>query len=274
MSTNRNNNNEVSQSFAIGTKIEYNGKSYEVTESNQCCDCSLRSICSSSDKSSNIKGDLLREERIKIFGECSSLRRPDSKSIVFVEVPNNTSKDDFKDNSKDDSKYEYYKRTPLWIDNNSIQLRPIKFDLPNGYVIDKEHSDLDKGIIRFKNKWLSLEQMYNVAKSTNYHTYLSEIKDSKSDKTCEVREKLIALANLMDIARYFNGNWKHDFTEEVVGYSIAYYKFVEAPHYSVCEINNSVYTYYGSPVFKNKADAQYVIDNPNFRDILDKIFKM
>lgn len=60
----------------------------------------------------------------------------------------------------------------------------------------------------------------------------------------------------------------------VVGYSIAYYKFVEKPHYSVCKLDNSVYTYYGSPVFKNKADAQYVIDNPNFRDVLDVIFKV
>lgn len=107
-----------------------------------------------------------------------------------------------------------------------------------------------------------------------YHTCLSEIKDSTGDKTCEVREKLIALSNLMDIARYFNGDRNYDITEEVVGYSIAYYKFVEKPHYSVCKLNNSVYTYYGSPVFKNEADAQYVIDNPNFRDILDKIFKM
>lgn len=263
MPTNRN-NNEVSQSFAIGTKIEYMNKLFEVTESNQCCDCSLATICSSSDISAGDRNDdaLSRDKRINIFGECSSLRRPDSKSIVFVEIPNNTSKD------------EYYKVTPLWIDNNSIQLRPVEFDLPKGYVIDKEHSDLDKGIIRFKNKWLSLEQLYKLAKDNNYHTCLSEIKDSTGDKTCEVREKLVALANLMDIARYFNGDWKYDFTEEVVGYSIAYYKFVEIPHYSVCEINNSVYTYYGSSVFKNEADAQYVIDNPNFRDILDNIFKV
>ena len=115
--------------------------------------------------------------------------------------------------------------------------------------------------------------MYNMAKATNYHTYLSEIKDSTDDKTCEVREKLIALANLMDIAKYFNGNWKYDFTKECVGYSIVYCKFAEEPHYSVREINNSGYTYYGNPVFKNEADAQYVIDNPNFRNILDKIFK-
>ena len=261
-------NDEVGKAFAIDTIIEYDGKSYKVIESDSCADCSIASICSSSDifGGIDIGTTLFRDKRINIFGECSSLKRPDSKSVVFMELP----KDDSKDNSKDD----YYKISPLYVYNNPTQLRPIELVLPKGYVIDKEHSDLDKGIIRFKNKWLSLEQMYNMAKATNYYTCLSEIKDSTGDKTCEVREKLIALANLMDIANYFNGGWEYDVTEEVVGYSIAYYKFVEESHYSVCKLDNSVYTYYGSPVFKNEADAQYVIDNPNFRDILDKIFKM
>lgn len=256
-------NSERGKAFDVDTKIEYMNKLYEVRESNYCCDCSLATICSSSNISAGDRNDdaLSRDKRINIFGECSSLRRLDKKSVVFVEISNNTSKN------------EYYKLTPLWIDNDSIQLRPVEFDLPNGYVIDKEHSDLDKGIIRFKSKWLTLEQIYNLAKATNYHTYLSEIKDSKDDKSCTIREKLIALANLMDIASYFNDGWEYNVTEKVVGYSIAYYKFVEEPHYSVCEINNSVYTYYGSPVFKNKADAQYVINNPNFRSILDIIFK-
>lgn len=266
MPSNRN-NNELGKAFAVGTKIEYNGKSYEVIESNSCVDCSIASICSSSNISGGIDigSTLFRDKRINIFGECSSLKRPDTKSVVFIEIP--------KDDSKDNSKYEYYKISPLWAYNNPTQLRPIEFALPNGYMIDKDHSDLDKGIIRFKSKWLSLEQMYNMAKATNYHTCLSEIKDSTGDKTCEVREKLIALANLMDIASYFNGGWEYNVTEEVVGYSIAYYKFVEKPHYSVCKLDTSVYTYYGSPVFKNEADAQYVINNPNFRSILDVIFK-
>lgn len=220
MPTNRS-NNEVGKSFAIGTKIEYDGKSYKVIESDSCTDCSIASICSSSDifGGIDIGTTLFRDKRINIFGECSSLKRPDTKSVVFMEIP--------KDNSKDNSKDKHYNIIPLWIDNNHTELKPVEFDLPKGYVIDKEHSDLDKGIIRFKNKWLSLEQMYNVAKATNYHTYLSEIKDSTGDKTCTVRDKLIALANLMDIASYFNGGWEYDFTKGDIGYSIAYYKFVE-----------------------------------------------
>lgn len=247
--------------FAVGTKIEYNNKLYEVVKSNTCKNCSISSFCSASD---NYVSSLLipRDKLLSTFGKCSDIDRTDGTSVIFKEIP------------KDDSKDEYYKISPLWSYNNPVQLRPIELVLPNGHEIDVESSDLSKGIIRFKRKWLSLEQMYNIAKATNYHTYLSEIKDSTDDKSCTVRNKLIALANLMDIASYFNGDWEYDVTKEVVGYSIAYYKFVEKPHYSFCKLDTSVYTYYGSPVFKNEADVQYVIDNPNFRDILDNIFKV
>lgn len=267
MPTNRN-NNEVGKSFDIGTKIEYDGKSYKVIESDSCGDCSIASICSSSDifGGIDIGSTLFRDKRINIFGECSSLKRPDSKSVVFMELP--------KDDSKDNSKYEYYKISPLFI-YNTTKLRPIEIVLPNGHEIDVESSDLSKGIIRFKRKWLSLEQIYNMAKATNYHTYLSEIKDSTGDKTCEIREKLIALANLMDIARYFNDNWKYDVTkEENIGYMIVYYGSIEEPNYTIHKIEACSNIYYGNVIFKNKADAQYVIDNPNFREVLDNIFKV
>lgn len=250
-------NNEIGKAFDIGTKIEYMNKLYEVTESGSCCDCSLATICSSSDISASDRNDdaLSRDKRINIFGECSHVRRPDTKSVVFVEIPKNNTKD------------KYYKIEPLFRDDNPSKLKSVEFDLPNGYVIDKDNSDLDKGIIRFKRKWLTIEQLYKLAKESNHVTHRDSI-NSFTDID------LVALSNLMDIVRYFNGDWKYNITKGDVGYSIAYYKFVEAPHYSVCKIDNSVYTYYGSPVFKNEADAQYVIDNPNFRDILDIIFKL
>lgn len=251
--------NDVKE-FAIGTKIEYNGKLYEVVEQYLCDGCSIASVCANSDKSSNIKGYLLRDERIKIFGECSYIYRKDNKSVVFKEIPKTKEKD-------------VYTVGPLYKTNN--ELMPIKIDLPKGYVIDKEHSDLDNNIIKFKSKWLTLEQMYNTAKATNYHTHLSEIKDSRGYKTCEVREKLIALANLMDIARYFNGNWKYRNRGDNCGYMIAYDKTrTEEDGYQVVHINSDTDMYFGNIMFKNEADAKYVIDNPNFRDILDNIFKV
>lgn len=253
MPTNRNNN--FDKEFAIGTIIKYNGKLYEVVKHEHCDNCSIKSFCNASDE--YIPTSVVpRDKLISIFGKCSATDRDDNISVVFIEVPNNASKD------------EYYKIIPLWVDDNPSKLKPVEFDLPKGYVIDKEHSDLDKGIIRFKSKWLTIEQLYKLAKESNHVTHRDSIKYFSDSK-------LVALANLMDIARYFNGDWKYDVTkEEDVGYAIAYYKFVAEAHYSVCEINNSVYTYYGNPVFKNEADAQYVIDNPNFRDVIDNIFKV
>ena len=265
MPTNRN-NNEVGKAFAIGTKIEYMNKLFEVTESNQCCDCSLATICSSSDISAGDRNDdaLSRDQRINIFGECSSLRRYDSKSVVFVEIPMNKS-----DNNTINSNIIQ----PLVEANGTVKALQIK--PPVNFEIDKEHSDLDKGIIRFKNKWLTLEQMYNMAKATNYHTCFSEIKDSTGDKTCEVREKLIALSNLIDIAKYFNDNWEYHSIGDNCGYMIAYDKTRTIDYgYQVVHINSDTDMYFGNIIFKNEADAQYVIDNPNFREVLDNIFKL
>ena len=265
MPTNRN-NNEVSQSFAIGTKIEYMNKLFEVTESNQCCDCSLATICSSSDISAGDRNNdaLSRDKRINIFGECSSLRRPDNKSIVFVEVPMTKS-----DNNTINSNIIQ----PLVEANGTVKALQIK--APINFEIDIEASDLSKGIIRFKRKWLSLEQLYKLAKDNNYHTYLSEIKDSTDNKSCTVRDKLIALSNLMDIARYFNGNWEYHNSDNNCGYMIAYDKTKTTDDgYQVVHINSDTDMYFGNIMFKNEADAQYVIDNPNFRSILDVIFKV
>ena len=250
--------------FAIGTKIEYNNKLYEVVKSNTCCDCSLAIICSSSNISTGDRNDdaLSRDKRINIFGECSSLRRFDKKSVVFVEIP----KDDSKDNSKD----KYYKIEPLFRDDNPSKLKSVEFDLPNGYVIDKDNSDLDKGIIRFKRKWLTIEEMYKLKPIVACEYVIPSIAINASS-----RKKIVSLANLMNIARYFNGDWNYNANSDECGYMIAYDKTTtEICGYQVININADTDMYFGNVMFKNEADAQYVIDNPNFRDILDNIFKV
>ena len=79
--------NDVKE-FAIGTKIEYDGKLYEVVEGKYCDNCSIASICSNNDKTSgnNITGVLSRDQRINIFGECSKIHRNDNTPIVFKEI--------------------------------------------------------------------------------------------------------------------------------------------------------------------------------------------
>ena len=256
METKKNNNSNEVKQFAIGTKIEHNDKLYEVVQGKFCNDCSIASICSSNDiTSGNRIGEVLsRDKRINIFGECSSDNRDDDTSVVFREI--------HKDNSKD----KHYKVIPLWVDDNPSELKPVEFDLPNGYEIDRENSNLHKGIIYFKNKWLTLEQLHNIMRENNISMYYDNCMSFASNK-------LLALANLMDIARYFNGDWNYCVTKEDIGYMIVYDGSMKEVNYKIIQINASVNCYYGNPIFKNEADAEYVIDNPNFRNILDKIFK-
>ena len=61
----------------------------------------------------------------------------------------------------------------------------------------------------------------------------------------------------MCIAEYYNGNWKPDWSNNKEGKFYISYN------------SNNV----GAIVFKHKEDAQAVIDNPNFREILDVIYK-
>lgn len=261
METNKNNSNEVKQ-FAIGTKIEHNGKLYEVVQGKFCNDCSIARICSSNDITSGVRlGDVIsRNTRIGIFGECSPNNRDDNTSVVFKEIP--------KDDSKDDSNELSHTVIPLFTDDSYTQLRPVEFDVPKGFSIDKENSDLDKGIIKFKANWLTLEQLYKLAKDNVYFTNRDAIKDFANSK-------MVALANLMDIARYFNGDWKCRIRGNNCGYIIAYDKTrTEDDNYQVVHINSDTDMYLGNIMFKNEADAQYVIDNPNFRYVLDIIFKV
>ena len=83
-----NKNNNKFKQFAIGTRIEYNGKLYEVVQGKYCDNCSIANICSNNDKTSgnNITNVLSRDQRINIFGECSKIHRNDNTPIVFKEI--------------------------------------------------------------------------------------------------------------------------------------------------------------------------------------------
>ena len=71
MPTNRN-NNEVKE-LAIGTRIKYNGKLYEVIESVNCADCSIANICSNSNINDKTSDGLSVDKRLNIFGICLNI---------------------------------------------------------------------------------------------------------------------------------------------------------------------------------------------------------
>lgn len=134
----------------------------------------------------------------------------------------------------------------------------IVLDIPKGMEVDVEKCDLKAGIIAFKKKEIC------------YADVLSALADKgvcPSDmKVPEViAGKIIALARLMTIAKYYNGDWKPDWNSHEYKHNI-----MRTSEYGITSIGN--YNE-GAIYFKNKEDAQAVIYNPNFRSILDAIYK-
>ena len=81
--------------------------------------------------------------------------------------------------------------------------------------------------------------------------------------------RLYAINRLMCIAKFYNGDWKPDWKNpDSLKFSIWYDTLREKYDIEYCggSVRNDVY-------FKHKNEAQAVIDNPNFREILDAIFK-
>ena len=240
--------NDVKE-FAIGTKIEYMNKLYLVVAQTYCDNCSIANICSNNDVTKNDSYNLLtRDKRISIFGECSYIGRKDRKSVVFKEI-----------STYDDDVYDVgvlYK--------NDKELLPIRINIPSGYTIDIENSDLANNIIKFKRKWLSLEQLYKLAKESNHVTHRDSIKYFSDSK-------LVALSNLMDIARYFNGDWKYSINCNEKGYSIGYDNSIKEPYYTVCTENPDTDMYFCNIVFKNKGTKKEA--NINFNKLIDDLFR-
>lgn len=229
------------KTLPIGTIFTYNGNKYKVCNSN-ACNYSCTSCAFDGVNCDNIKS---------IRGNCISSKRTDSRQVYYEQINNETMK-------KDSGNIV----CPTFNTNDS--LNDLHVECPKGYLIDAEHSDLSKGIIKFKKYNITLKDIYE-DNNTEYAKDLVIIKESK------IGNKLEAIAKLIDIANYYNKDWKPDLdSNKEYKYSIQYNKIYN--EYSVyCSFffkkESIIY-------FKNKEDAQTVIDNPNFRAILDTIFKV
>ena len=169
------------------------------------------------------------------IGHCTSNKRSDKTSVIFKLISN--------------------------MENNQLTI-----DIPEGMEIDLENSNLAKGIVKFKKHDITYENIEDA------------LKLGKNCKSIIINEsnasKLVTLSKLMNIAKYYNGDWKYKVNGGERGYMIAYDNSIkELPYYKVNVINPTTDVYYGNPIFENDVDAQAVIDNPNFRDILDAIYK-
>lgn len=136
--------------------------------------------------------------------------------------------------------------------------KKITINIPIGMEIDVEKSDLKAGVIMFKKKFINYNDVWStmVAKSD----YSEAIKGE---------HKLEAIYKLMNIASYYNGDWEPDWNN--LGEKKYFIVKTDKPERLL--VDSRLESNYGCVYFRREADAQAVIDNPNFRSILDEIFK-
>ena len=136
-------------------------------------------------------------------------------------------------------------------------------DIPKGMEVDIENTDLTKGIVKFKQSTITYE---DALKLCIHHKDIIVNESSAS--------KLINLNKLMNIAKYYNGDWKPDWNTS------NWNTYRESKYYIYYENSENKYGVgyttdinWGNVYFKSRDDAKSVIDNPNFRTILDAIYK-
>ena len=133
-------------------------------------------------------------------------------------------------------------------------MKSVKITLPEGYEVDKDKSTFKE--IVFKPIYLT------------YSTLCKELFSQESTYaiTREQMRKIHAINQLIIIATYYNNI--HICDNNL--YSIVYN--AKSNRYSICTLSSDVNN--GTIVlFRSAKDAQAVIDNPNFRTILDRVYK-
>ena len=167
-----------------------------------------------------------------VAGTCSPSKRMDTRNVCFKEI-----------------------KKDMEIKDNKLTI-----NIPDGMEIDVENSDFKTGIIKFKKKELRYEDIENSLDLEGNRTGIP-VDDNNAFK-------LRATDRLMNIARYYNGDWKPDWNSVESKYYIIYCNRSQCytTDYKTLIDINTVY-------FKCEKDAKAVIDNPNFREILDAIYK-
>lgn len=229
------------KTLPIGTIFTYKGNKYKVCKDDDYCwicgRCAFKGI----------NCDTLKH----IIGNCGLTNRTDHTSVYFIQINNDTTMNKACDNIN--------VINPIFNTNNS--LNDLHIDCPKGYSIDVEHSDLSKGIIKFKKNNITYKDIEDVL---NLEKNLTGVAANVNNVA-----KLSAIDKLINIATYYNKGWKPDWNNGIeFKYHIVfdYFDDMYKTRSKSQTCNNVIY-------FAHREDAQEVIDNPNFRDILDTIYK-
>lgn len=136
-----------------------------------------------------------------------------------------------------------------------IKNNQLAIDIPEGMEIDTNNSDLAKGIIKFKKKELT------------YDTILATFSGISVHK--EHINKLQAISQLMTIAKYYNNDWQPNWSNSKENKYCIKFDYHKDRFY--VDYNNSIGA--SDVFFKNSEDARAIINNPNFKSILNTVYK-
>lgn len=160
-----------------------------------------------------------------------------------------------------------------------METKELKIQIPVGYEIDKDHSTFE--CIKFKpiKKDITYEDVCNTLfknnngyfidqyGKVNFYNIRTNIFNANNAPNGRQLKKLLALNQLLNIAEYYNNiHPKQNHTQYYIikndknGYDVVEYKWLQ-------------YILGVVALFNSKEDTQAVIDNPNFREILDTIYK-
>lgn len=211
----------------VGEIFTYKNKTYQIVprEKEDCCiGCAFdlgKYACKKP-----------RNEARNNFGHCYFQFREDKKGIIFKEVNN------------------------IEIKNSMLTI-----NIPKGMEIDTENSDLVNGVIKFKKKDITYDDIWSAIIAKDIY---SEMNFSMINN-----KKLGAINKLINIARYYNGDWKPDWSNSKENKYCIKFDYHKDRFY--VDYNNSIGA--GDVFFKNSEDARAVINNPNFKSILNTIYK-
>ena len=160
-----------------------------------------------------------------------------------------------------------------------MNIKELKIQVPEGYEIDEENSTFE--CIKFKPVKRDItynDICYSLFEDKNsfFITTSGNITDDtlawadaieKNNATNKDQlERLLALNQLLNIAEYYNKMHSNATNH----YTIVYCKRTKT--YNMVYIDD-IYVYGIKVFFNNEMDARAVINNPNFREILDTIYK-
>ena len=159
-----------------------------------------------------------------------------------------------------------------------MEEKKLKINIPEGYEIDKENSTFE--CIKFKpiKRYITYEDVCNSVLEVGYYTnsygeivgsiiHAVNLRTGKNNATnTKQLERILALNQLLNIAEYYNTLHTINISNNTILYDYVNQTYVTATV-------STTYSRSIEVIFNRKEDAQEVIDNPNFREILDMVYK-